>query len=202
LALSSGAAHIYASWMGRQSYTYVFKPLTIVILLVMAIVRAEAVNPIYSGGIIAGIVFSLVGDIALMLPKKQIIVGMSAFLIAHIVYIVSFSSGMNAITSFWPILVLTLYASLMALIIFPKAGKLRFPALIYEIAIVTMAWRAVERMLQTADAGAALALSGAVLFLISDSLWACRFMIKRCSNSQILILATYYLAQLLIVLSV
>jgi uncharacterized membrane protein YhhN len=81
------------------------------------------------------------------------------------------------------------------LIIFPKAGKLRSPALVYEIAILAMAWRALERMLQTGELSAILALSGAMLFLISDSFWACNFIIKRCTNAQSLILGTYYLAQ-------
>jgi uncharacterized membrane protein YhhN len=202
LALGFGAAHIYASWKEKRSYTYVFKPLTIIVLLLMAILRARGINPVYSGGIIAGIIFSLVGDVALMLPKKQIIIGMSAFLVAHIAYIVSFSWGMNMMTSFWPLFPILLYGAAIAWIIFPKAGKIRFPALVYEIAILAMAWRAVERMVQAGDTSAVLALSGAMLFLISDSLWACNFIIKRCTNAQSLILATYYLAQWLIVLSI
>ncbi len=202
LALVFGAGHIYTSWKGKRHYTYVFKPLTIIVLLLMATLRAQGINLVYSSGIMAGIIFSLVGDVALMLPRKQIIVGMSAFLVAHIAYIVSFSWGMNMITSFWPLLPILLYGAVIGWIIFPKAGKLRFPALVYEIAIITMTWRALERMLQTGDTNAILALSGAMLFLISDSLWACNFIVKRCTNAQSLILGTYYLAQWLIVMSI
>ena len=52
------------------------------------------------------------------------------------------------------------------------------------------------------SAALALALAGAVLFVISDSLWACNFIVKRCKKVQVLILGPYYLAQWLIVLSV
>ena len=73
---------------------------------------------------------------------------------------------------------------------------------IYEVAIMVMAWRALERMLQTGNTSAALAFAGAVLFVISDSAWAYNFFGRRFMNAQLLILGTYYCAQWLIVLSI
>jgi len=95
-----------------------------------------------------------------------------------------------------------IYALIMGLTVLPHARKLKLPVGIYEVAIMMMAWRALERMLQTGSTGAILALVGASLFVISDSLWACNFIIKRCKKAQVAILITYYLAQWLIVLSV
>ena len=71
LALVSAAAHIYANRKGMRRYAYVFKPLTMVLLLLIAIFAAKGNVSVYRLAIIAGIVFSLVSDVALMLPKKQ-----------------------------------------------------------------------------------------------------------------------------------
>ena len=84
----------------------------------------------------------------------------------------------------------------------PRAGKSKLPLGIYEIAIMVMAWRALERMLQTGSTSAALAFAGAVLLVISDSAWAYNFLVGRLRSAQVLILGTYYFAQWLIVLSI
>ena len=202
LAFSSAAAHIYAGQKGLRRYAYVFKPLTMVLLLLIAVLAAKESASVYGLAIIAGIVFSLMGDVALMLPRKRIVIGMGAFLVAHIAYIVSFSSGTSAISNVWLLLPFLLYALMMGWTVLPHAGKLKLPVGIYEMAIMVMAWRALERMLQTGNTGAMLAFSGALLFVISDSLWACNFIVKRCRKAQMLILVTYYFAQWLIVLSV
>ena len=201
LALGSGAAHICSDRKGLRHYVYVFKPLTMVLLLLIAVFAVRENASVYGLAIIAGIVFSLVGDIALMLPKKQIVIGMGAFLVAHVAYIISFSSGTVVITSVWLLIPFLLYVIVMGWAVLPHAGKLKFPVGIYEVAIMVMAWRALERMVQTGNTDAALAFAGAILFVISDSLWACNFIIKRCKGAQVLILGTYYLAQWLIVLS-
>ena len=201
LAFASAATHIYADHKGLRRYAYVFKPLTMVLLLLIAVFAARDDVSVYGLAIIAGIVFSLVGDIALMLPKKQVIVGMGAFLVAHVAYIISFSSGTTAISNTWLLLPFIVYVLIMGWAFIPRSGKLKLPVGIYEVAIIVMAWRALERMLQTGSTGAAMAFAGAVLFVISDSLWACNFIIKRCKKAQVLILVTYYLGQWLIVLS-
>ena len=201
LALASAAAHIYADRKKLRRYAYVFKPLTMVLLLLIAVFAAKENASVYGLAIIAGIVFSLVGDVAMMLPKKQIIIGMGAFLLAHVAYIISFSSSTSAITNVWLFVPFLLYAIVMSWTVLPHAGKLKIPVGIYEMAIMVMAWRAMERMAQTGGTSAILALVGASLFVISDSLWACNFIIKRCKKAQVLILVTYYLAQWLIVLS-
>ncbi|MHC1600443.1 MAG: lysoplasmalogenase [Candidatus Methanospirareceae archaeon] len=201
LAFASATTHIYVERKGLRRYAYVFKPLTMVLLLLIGIFAAKESISVYGLAIIAGIVFSLAGDVALMLPKKQIIIGMGAFLVAHVAYIISFSSSTFAITNVWLLVPFLLYVIMMGWTVLPRAGKLKIPVGIYEVAIMIMAWRALERMLQTGNTSAVLALAGALLFVISDSLWACNFIVKRCKKAQVLILVTYYLAQWLIVLS-
>jgi len=161
LAFASAAVHIYSDRAGLRCYAYVFKPLTMVLLLLIVVFAARDDVSVYGLAIIAGIVFSLVGDIALMLPKKRIIIGMGAFLVAHVAYIVSFSSGTSVITNVWLLLPFLLYVIMMGWAVLPYAGKLRVPVGIYEMAIMVMAWRALERMLQTGNTSATLAFASA-----------------------------------------
>ena len=161
LAFASAATHIYADRNRMRRYAYVFKPLTKVLLLLIAVFAARGNVSVYGLAIIAGIVFSLVGDVALMLPRKQIIIGMGGFLVAHVAYIISFSSGMTAITSVWLLIPFLLYAIMMGWAVLPHAGKLKSPVEIYEAAIMLMVWRALERMLQTGNTGATLAFASA-----------------------------------------
>jgi uncharacterized membrane protein YhhN len=161
LAFVSAAAHIYADRAGLRRYAYVFKPLTMILLLLIAVFAVRENLSVYALAIIAGIVFSLVGDVALMLPRKQIVIGMGAFLAAHVAYIISFASGTTVITNVWLLLPFLVYALIMGWTVLPRAGKLRVPVGIYEVAIMLMAWRALERMLQTGNTGATLAFASA-----------------------------------------
>jgi len=67
LAFVSAAVHIYSDRKGMRHYAYVFKPLTMVLLLLIAVFAAKEKASVYGLAIIAGIVFSLVGDVAMML---------------------------------------------------------------------------------------------------------------------------------------
>jgi len=127
LAFASAAAHIYADRVEMSCYAYVFKPLAIVLLLLIAVFAARGNLSVYGLAIIAGIVFSLVGDVALMLPKKRIVIGMVAFLVAHVAYIISFSSGTTAISNTWLLLPFLVYALIMGWAFIPCAGKLKLP---------------------------------------------------------------------------
>jgi len=161
LAFASAAAHIYADRKRMDRYAYVFKPLSMVLLLLIAVFAVSGNLSVYGLAIIAGSVFSLVGDVARMLPRKQIVIGMGAFLAAHVAYIICFSSRTTAITNVWLLLPFIFYALIVGWTVLPYAGKLKLPVGIYEVAIMVMAWRALERMLQTGNTGATLAFASA-----------------------------------------
>jgi len=161
LAFAFAAAHTYADHKRMRHYAYVFKPLTMVLLLLIAVFAAKGNVSVYGLAIIAGIVFSLGGDVAMMLPKKRIVIGMGAFLVAHVAYIISFSSSTTAISNTWLLIPLLVYALIMGLTVLPRVDKLKLPVGIYEAAIMLMGWRALERMLQTGNTGGTLAFASA-----------------------------------------
>ena len=202
LVFGSALLHIRAEYKGPRVYVYVFKPLTMVFIILLALQGERPDVSLYKYAILAGLGFSLVGDIFLMLPLKRVIAGLASFLVAHLCYIVAFSAGIRLGVSGFLLALFLLYVIIMFAILFPHLGKMKLPVLVYELVIVMMAWRAVERWAQIGDTGALLVLTGAILFVISDSAWAINRFVRRYTSAQALILSSYFCAQWLIALSV
>jgi len=202
LVFGSALLHIRAEYKGPRVHVYVFKPLTMVFIILLALQGARPDASPYKYAIIAGLGFSLVGDIFLMLPLKRVIAGLASFLVAHLCYIVAFSANIRLSVSGFLLAFFLLYVIIMFAVLFPHLGKMKLPVLVYELVIVMMAWRAVERWVQIGDTGALLALAGAILFVISDSAWATNQFVRRYKSAQALILGSYFCAQWLIALSV
>ncbi len=196
LVILSASIHIRAEYRGPRQQIYIFKPLTMVFILLIAIL-GQVASPFYKYIIIAGLVFSLAGDIFLMLPSDRFVAGLVAFLLAHLFYIAAFASEISALI-WWPLIPFVIYGIAIYIILVPSLGKLKLPVLIYVAVILIMAWLAWERLIQTGQTGALLASIGAILFIISDTILAIdrfrgTFTLARASN-----LITYFAAQLLI----
>lgn len=202
LVFGSALLHIHAEYKGPRVHVYLFKPFTMVFIILLALQGARPDASLYKYAILAGLGFSLVGDIFLMLPLKRIIAGLVSFLVAHLCYIVAFSANIRFSSSSFLLALFLLYVVIMFTVLFPHLGKMKLPVLVYELVIVMMAWRAVERWAQIGDTGALLALAGAILFVISDLVWAINQFVRRYKSAQALILSSYFCAQWLIVLSV
>ena len=69
---------------------FVFKPLTTVLIIVLAWPRG-ADKPAARRALRIGLLLSLLGDIALLWPQQGFLPGLVAFLLAHIAYIVAFT---------------------------------------------------------------------------------------------------------------
>lgn len=202
LAIISASLHIRAEYRGPQYQIYLFKPLTMVFILLIAVVQAGQPDaPLYKVAILAGLVFSLAGDVFLMLPSDRFIAGLVSFLIAHLLYITAFTSGTGFGFS-WRLLPCVIYGIAIFSILSPHLGKMQVPVVVYMVVILVMAWQAWERWSQTGQSGALLAFLGAVLFLISDSALAINRFRGGYQSAQALILSTYFAAQWLIALSV
>ncbi|OGP85974.1 MAG: hypothetical protein A2Z08_06495 [Deltaproteobacteria bacterium RBG_16_54_11] len=196
LVILAASIHIRAEYRGPQQHIYIFKPLTMVFILLIAIL-GQAALPFYKYMIITGLVFSLAGDIFLMLPTDRFVAGLVAFLLAHLFYSAAFASEISALI-WWPLIPFVIYGIVIYIILVPSLGKLKLPVLIYVAVILVMAWLAWERWSQTDQAGALLASIGAVLFIISDTILALDRFRGTFKLSRALNLTTYFAAQLLI----
>ena len=202
LVLLSASLHIRAEYRGPRWQVYVFKPLTTTLIIILALMATELVSPFYQAMIVIGLIFSLGGDIFLMLPSDRFVVGLVSFLIAHLFYIVAFvyPSGF-AISPLFLALYLV-YSGIMIWQIWPHIGSLRAPVLIYMAVILVMGWQALERWSLLQTNAALLAVIGATLFVISDSTLALDRFRSHFVSARFLVLSTYFSAQWFLALSV
>lgn len=209
IALAAGAA-ASAVLAVRGHYTgpsrllvYIFKPLATLLILGIALWPSGASGTHYAVAVALGLVFSLAGDVFLMLPKDHFRQGLASFLAAHICYIAAFTSGTGFLVGPLPTAAFGTLGCVLIRALWPGVPRrLRIPVALYVAVILAMAVQATGRALLRQDAASLLAAAGAVLFVASDSLLAWdRFRVPF-RFSRAAVLSTYFLAQALIALSV
>lgn len=202
LALGSAIMHIRAEYLGPQYHIYLFKPLTMVFILLIAISKARKAPVFYSYAIIGGLLCSMTGDIFLMLPADQFIQGLISFLVAHLCYIGAFTHGRRFRLVVWSLLPFFVYGILIFIVLSPGLEAMKLPVLVYIVVILVMGWLAWERWNDTGQRLALLAFFGAVLFIISDSLLAINRFRQPFEMARALTLSTYFAAQWMIAFSI
>jgi uncharacterized membrane protein YhhN len=201
-ALLSAALAVWSGAKGRRRLFLVTKPLTMVLVIAAALLADTPVPAAYKTFVLAGLLCSLAGDIALMFPDKLFTAGLAAFLAAQVCYILAFKPGPERPVSAALLFPFLIYGLLMFRILAPSLGPLKFPVFVYVAAIAVMAGLAAGRFVERGGLQPLLAFAGAVLFLVSDSVLAYDRFAKKLGFAQAVILGTYFPAQILIALSV
>ncbi|WP_049411373.1 lysoplasmalogenase [Stenotrophomonas geniculata] len=205
LAIMGAFLHGDGRWLH-----WLAKPATT--LLIAAIVWRvhDPAPPFYRRAVLAGMLLSCVGDIALMLPMDAFVPGLVAFLLAHVCYIVAFRDGLRAGRGLLAASVLlAAFAVLNVLGLWPHLPvPMRVPVLAYVVVLASMAALALARQWRSpqpdaVDARSARwAAAGALLFVASDSLLAWDRFAGGLPLASLLVLSTYYGAQYAIARSV
>lgn len=198
LTLGFAAGDWVAVARRRKTLEYVCKPATIVALLGVAL-TIDATDPEMRVFFAAALLFSLAGDVFLMLPSDEFAAGLGFFLLAHIAYI----AGLRLeVSSFLAFFVSAAVVAGAVLAVGPRivngvrttAASLRVPVVAYMGVIAAMA----------AAAGATLdplAAIGAALFVTSDALIAWNRFVERLAWAPVAIIVSYHLAQVGLILS-
>ncbi|MCD4686505.1 MAG: lysoplasmalogenase [Anaerolineae bacterium] len=204
LALISAILTIHAALSGSKPHEYVFKPLTMVLIIALAALETEPTSDTYHRLIIAGLIASLVGDVALMFPgDRWFLGGLVAFLGGHVLYIAAFNQSRDGDAAWYYLLPFVLYGALMLWWLWPHLGTMRLPVIVYVAVIMIMAWQAANRWLIDREADATLvALVGAYLFVASDSVLAVDRFRGSWRSARLWVLSMYFAAQWLLALSV
>lgn len=200
MVVASALACIVAYARDAQRAAYFFKPFTMVLILAIAVQPSVSTPPAYRMLVVAGLLFSLAGDVFLMLPSDRFVAGLASFLVGHLLYVAAFAEG--AVLSLPALLPFALGALGVYALLHPRLGALRPAVLLYVTAIVAMAWLATGRWLGVGQLGALLACLGAILFVISDAALAIDRFRRPFPRARAVVLGTYFPAQLLIALSV
>ncbi|TFY99075.1 lysoplasmalogenase family protein [Ramlibacter humi] len=193
LATASGALQL-------SVLHYVFKPLTIALAIVYVVRRAREKGALakFDLLLIAGLAFSLAGDVLLMLPG-QFIAGLVAFLIAHLCYIALLRDGVGWLPRPRALVITLGIGGAMYAVLFPGLGSVLKPAVAaYVVVIATMAAQAIGRAAVLRDRQAVAVAVGACFFMLSDATLALNKFWQPLPMAQFWVLATYYVAQLLI----
>lgn len=198
---------LYAETAGHILLSQVSKPFIIMILLIWLYVATHLKGRFHKR-IFTGLIFSLAGDIFLMLPSgngRFFNYGLFAFLLCHIFYIRAFTLDHKSNPEFrspfflWGAGALIIFCMGLFFYLQPHLGAWQFAVLMYAIIITFMAIMALNRYGKVNLSSFKLVLMGALLFLLSDSVLAVNKFSRPIPQAGILIMASYMLAQYLIV---
>lgn len=203
LSLGIFVSAILAVWFGYrqpQGGFYFFKPLTMILIILIPVLGKEG-DTLYKVLILGGLIFSLLGDIFLMLPRDRFLAGLASFLIAHLCYGAGFLLDQDFLV-FRAILPFIGLAGLAMWVLRDGLGKWKIPAYAYTGVISTMGWLALSRWISGGQIEYLLALLGAGLFMLSDLILSLNRFKVAFKSARALNLFTYYAGQWLIALSV
>jgi len=182
----------------NRAIEYVFKPLTMVVLICAAI----SIDPSSSTAqtiLVIGLVLSMAGDIFLMLPADLFVPGLASFLLAHIAYVIALAAlGVEL----GPMILGIAIAAVAALVVGRRilAGAaatdtaLRLPVIAYMGAISTM-------VVFAFGTTTAFAVLGALLFFASDAVLGWTRFVSQFHRSRQVVMITYHLGQMGLVLA-
>lgn len=193
---------VWADYNNRKSLVYILKPATTLLIIILAILQDHSASDNYKIFIVTGLIFSLIGDVFLMLPRDRFILGLVSFFIAHIFYIGAFTSGFNTLFDLIYSVPAIIFAISFLWLIIPKTGKLKVPVIVYAIMLVLFLWQATGRYFSIVSISAIYSFTGAVLFIISDSVLGYSRFVRSVKSNTIAIHSTYWGAQLLLALSI
>ncbi len=173
------------------------KPLMMTSLMAFYWVVSSRRSKLYLGALF----FSLLGDIFLLDKEGMFLLGIGAFLITQILFIVLVLKRSSAFSI--PKLILSaipflIYLVLLMQTLAPTLEDLFYPVLIYGSVISLFGITAMNYHLNHRNASSRILLAGAILFIMSDSMIALNKFYSPHMIYPVAIMLTYALAQYLI----
>lgn len=201
-ALGVAAVAAISNWLAvaraDKRVEYVAKPLTLIALIVVA-VSLDPVDPQRRWWFVAAAVFSLAGDVFLMLPRDRFIPGLVSFLVAHVCYVAGMlalpasparaAAGLALVAA----AVATLGVRVLRAVRRGRPSVLG-PVLGYLVVISAMVVAAFAT-------GPPLAVAGAGSFYASDSILAEQRFVRPHAWAPVAVMVTYHLGQAALILS-
>jgi uncharacterized membrane protein YhhN len=200
--------HLFAIFFNWEICRFVTKPLLMALLIVYFLSVTHSNSPARISAL-AALFFSWLGDVFLMQQEPGFfIAGLSSFLLAQLVYSWIFLQARKRQNKngHWNLIILVITLAYVAILYawlysyLPK--DLQLPVLLYALAIGWMLITAFHATAKPFAYPAVLLLSGAILFVLSDSMLAINQFIQPFPLAGVGIMLTYGLAQLFIVQSI
>lgn len=204
LLLSMTLVVAFVDWVAvandHRRVEYVCKPLTMVLLIATALALDVSSTSVLVAFVTA-LVFSLVGDVFLMVPgERWFVFGLGAFLVGHLAYVVGLWCQGVTLGAFVVGLAIVAVAMLvLGLRIVRAVRRGDEPELLVPVA----AYIGVISLMVASAIGtkAVFAIAGATLFYCSDALIAWTKFVKDYPWGRVAVMVTYHLGQIGLVLS-
>ena len=199
-----------ALWKNWLSLEYVAKPAVLIVLFIWLWISVGLNGASLWFGL--GILFSLVGDVLLMISLDRMFrAGLAAFLLTHMAYVIGFNIPLP-VFSVWG-LIFAVMVSLGGMRIIRRIldalasdgqAAMRTPIIVYSLVISLMLLSAMMKLSDlTWDANAAALVSvGAFLFYISDIILAWNKFVSPIQHGRIYNIAAYHLGQIALIAGV
>lgn len=179
---------------------FYLKPLLILPLIVAVFIST---NFKYRIILLIALIFSLAGDTLLLFVYKDasfFILGLVAFLTAHIFYIILFArelkkTGGKLIWKLPGFVVIIIYLAALLFLLIPHLGSLLMPVIIYSLVISSMLYMAYLLSCNWKKPASIFLMTGAIAFILSDSLLAINKFYHPIPLPGFFIMATYLYAQ-------
>ncbi len=192
---------------GNKMLSMISKPLLMPLLIVWFILSTRHHFNAFAKWLVAGFIFSWFGDLALMKEAdgpQFFILGLASFLFAHLSYIRAFIKTpyrhkLTIIKSKpWLLLVFLVFEAGLLYLLFPYLADMKIPVVIYATVIMLMSIYALNRYGLVNNTSYKLILSGALIFMLSDTTIALNKFYYPFKYAGLCIMFTYLLAQYLI----
>lgn len=184
-----------------ESVHLISKPFLMPLLIGYYLSHKQRNHPLHHW-ILAGLFFGWLGDVALLGSGSLFfMLGLGAFLIGHICYIVGFRMTTKpqyaSILKKRPYVILPvlLYVVIIFMYLQPHLGSLFVPVFVYMLVISTMLIVAIDRLGKVQMRSYLSILIGAIAFVISDSLLAINKFVGAFPLAGFAVMLTYLAAQ-------
>jgi len=192
-------AAIGVHFLASPLLLWTLAPLATILIFAIAFANWRTGKDRYSLWISVGLLCSLGGDVLLLSPEHFFMLGLSAFLLTHIAYLIAFTRDAYFLARPGLWILCLLFAACCNLLLFSRLpAGLRFPVAVYSVLLMSMAAQAMGRSFLLRTPPARFAAIGALLFVLSDSLLALDRFYRPLPLAPLLILVPYYAAQWLI----
>jgi len=191
----------------QRRLEYLLKPATLALVLIAAWLLTRGPHDAWLAQFfLPGLVFSLAGDIFLLLPNERFFIpGLAAFLLAHVCYIL----GLNSTLPPWPALTFLIVVAAIGVALFRDIAlglqqrqqlALLVPVALYSLILSLMllsAWATLFRPEWT-PLRRGMVIVGASLFFASDATLARNLFVTQSSSpsARLRVMVTYHLGQI------
>ncbi|PJK16094.1 lysoplasmalogenase [Chryseomicrobium excrementi] len=172
----------------------IFKLIPMILILVYAYLQCRSKPNSTQWILLSGLFICMLADGFI---AYSFILGLATFLVGHLFYVVGFSRAWKfSKVRFTVILLILIYSLFMGRILITALiedgnNALVIPVIAYVIVISLMAWMAIMT-------GNKWAITGSLLFVLSDSILSWNMFVSDVPQSTYLIMSTYYSAQFFI----